>query len=761
MAEQSIHQKNVETDGVRLIHVTFFKDEYAKTMSTKDMALWELRDLILTTSADAKDDLQYLKLAWFGNRPSDKNCLRNNANVDGLSGSVAEHDASTMSFDEAVRRLREARVTALVYTSPSNTEAKPRWRVVAPTSESCPPDLHSRLIARLNGILGGVLSGESFTLSQSYYFGKINGNPYHRVEMTFGEYINLRDDLDETAIYKKSNSKIDNLQLTDVKGIKPDVPISSLTDDRLKSVPAEAIYMIEHAEPPVNASEKVRGHKGGKAHCYVVGSLVRAGLNNAQIKAVYRLGKIAIGPSGHSRRFDGYVERVIALCRSTQREKAKPGVNLGDFRAYMPMHNYIYMPTREPWPAASVNARLGSIPLVNSNGEPMLDDKGKQQTMPASVWLDRNRPVEQMTWAPGLPALISNRLMADGGWIHRPDVTCLNLYRPPIISLGDASKAKPWIEHVHGVYPNDARHIVIYLAQRVQRPAEKINHGLVLGGLPGIGKDTILEPVKRAVGPWNFTEISPHQIMRTDFNGYLKSVILRVNEARDLGETNRFQFYEHMKPYLASPPDVLRCNEKYLHEHAVANVCGVIFTTNYKTNGLYLPGDDRRHYVAWSDVKQEDISDGYWKELWGWYENHNGYAHVAAYLHTLDISAFNPKAPPAKTEAFWAIVDANQAPEESELADILDLMDKPAAVTLNDIRNASGLHSQFSWWLNDRRNRRLIPHRFESCGYVPVRNDTAEDGRWKINDARQVIYARRDLSLQDQLVAARERVRAG
>ena len=59
-----------------------------------------------------------------------------------------------------------------------------------------------------------------------------------------------------------------------------------------------------------------------------------------------------------------------------------------------------------------------------------------------------------------------------------------------------------------------------------------------------IGKDTLLEPVKRAVGPWNFVEVSPQQVLGR-FNGFLKSVILRVSEARDLGEFDRFAFYDH------------------------------------------------------------------------------------------------------------------------------------------------------------------------------------------------------------------------
>jgi hypothetical protein len=102
----------------------------------------------------------------------------------------------------------------------------------------------------------------------------------------------------------------------------------------------------------------------------------------------------------------------------------------------------------------------------------------------------------------------------------------------------------------------------------VQRPQVKINHALVLGGLQGIGKDTLLQPVKRAAGPWNVSEVSP-QHMLGRFNGFLKSVILRVNEARDLGEVNRFAFYDHLKAYTAAPPDVLRVDEKNLREYSV------------------------------------------------------------------------------------------------------------------------------------------------------------------------------------------------
>ena len=255
-----------------------------------------------------------------------------------------------------------------------------------------------------------------------------------------------------------------------------------------------------------------------------------------------------------------------------------------DFIAFLPRHSYIYRPTREMWPATSVNVRLGKI-----------DD------MAASTWLDQNRHVEQMTWVPGKPELIRDQLIREGAWIRKVGDTCFNLYRPPTVELGDASKATPWLDHVAGLLGDDADHRTLPCSQSAA-PGEKINHGLLIIGEQGIGKDTMLEPIKHIVGPWNFSEVFP-QHMLGRFNGFVKSVILRVSEARDLGDVNRYQFYERVETYMAAPPDVLRVDEKHLREHSVINCVGIIITSNHKTDGIYLPSDDRRHYVAWSDLR--------------------------------------------------------------------------------------------------------------------------------------------------------------
>jgi hypothetical protein len=250
------------------------------------------------------------------------------------------------------------------------------------------------------------------------------------------------------------------------------------------------------------------------------------------------------------------------------------GVNLEDFIAYPPTHVYVFKPCREVWIATGVDACVPPVPVLTKAGKPKRDKNGKPIVIRATRWLDQNQRVECMTWCPGQPMLIPDRLVVHGGWIERRGVTTFNLYRPPRLKLGDATKTQSWLDHVHKVFEQvDAEHIIKWLAHRVQHPGEKINHALVLGGDQGIGKDSMLEPVKRAVGPWNFHEVSPTHLLGR-FNNFVKSVILRVNEGRDLGEVDRFKFYDHMKIYTAAPPDVLRVDEKHLREHYVFNVLG-------------------------------------------------------------------------------------------------------------------------------------------------------------------------------------------
>ena len=146
---------------------------------------------------------------------------------------------------------------------------------------------------------------------------------------------------------------------------------------------------------------------------------------------------------------------------------------LDDFLAYLPPHQYIYMPTGELWPAASVNAacrRSRSAPAARRTCRPAPGSTAtgrRADDLGAGRADDDRGPPDRPTAAgsSARAARVLQPLPAADRSAPRP---------------GDADR---WLDHVEQrLSGDDADHIISWLAHRVQRPDEKINHALVLGG---------------------------------------------------------------------------------------------------------------------------------------------------------------------------------------------------------------------------------------------------------------------------------------
>jgi hypothetical protein len=211
---ESAAKENVGTNGstgstaasdidTRKVVLTFIRDKTGSRMWHKDFTLPQWRDIILKGNADSKDKLLWLKGAIFGRFKSNRGSYRTNINVNLLTAVMAEYDKpqngveKAISFDEAVTIIKKARLRALLYTSPSHKEGKPRWRIIFPLSVYIdnPKVRHEVLVAMINGLFNSQIAPESFTLSQAYYFGSVNNNPDHRCEIVDGDFLDLRDDL--------------------------------------------------------------------------------------------------------------------------------------------------------------------------------------------------------------------------------------------------------------------------------------------------------------------------------------------------------------------------------------------------------------------------------------------------------------------------------------------------------------------------------------------------------------------------------------
>ena len=443
------------------------------------------------------------------------------------------------------------------------------------------------------------------------------------------------------------------------------------------------------------------------------------------------------------------VEALQAIEDLDMDDPDRPNVDLWytDLVAHSPTGRFIYRPTRELWPSTTVDKRLRKV------GQPPF-------AIAASTYIMRTDAVEQMSWVPGEPEILQDTIVGEGGRISEKGRRVYNMYRGPAGSAGgDPARAQPWLDHVNMVYPDEAGHIIGWLGFTAQFPGRKINHGLLLGGAPGIGKDTILVPMHEALGPWNCQDVRPTEL-GDKFNRWQRCVLLRVNEMHDLGDDGKltmYSLYERMKVLLAAPPEVLRVNEKFLGEYYVPNVVKVAMTTNYKESGIYLPAEDRRTFVAWSPLAANAPGEAYFNRLYGWLQA-GGSAHVAAYLRELDISKFNAVAPPPKTTAFWSIVNANRSVGDNNLEDVIAAMaeaqsGQPEILTVRDVQDFAftrGMHDVANW-LGEQKHRRHVPQALERLGYVEVPNMNATDRRWLISGRKHIVYRHTSISVRQAI----------
>ncbi len=407
-----------------------------------------------------------------------------------------------------------------------------------------------------------------------------------------------------------------------------------------------------------------------------------------------------------------------------------------NFIYYAPGNSFVYRPTATFWVAEAVNAAASPI---NENGK---------IHKPAD-WLRMNMLATSMTKDPGLEGdFIKGIDYRDGMAIERTGAAVFNSYFGPTIEPGDAKLATPFLEHVRRVFnkPGDADQFLNFMAHRVQFPEVKPRFALLIAGDQGVGKDTAVEFCCAAIGSWNVANIEP-TALDTSFNEYAAAVLVRVSEAANLHDMNKWAFNERMKVLIAGTPDTMTINPKYGHKYSVRMHCGVIVTTNHMLGGIYIPQDDRRYDVIDSASKEEmglgdpEKSKEYFSWLWDWFVEGGGDRHVAALLLERDLSGFSAANGQRKTEAHASVVRANLT-SDHWLIDALDELGEPDAVKLSAIVdiiiNNGGLTA--------KEIHSKVQPAMARCGYYPKSNPERKDGRWNIDGKYTTVYGKRDLN---------------
>jgi putative DNA primase/helicase len=145
----------------------------------------------------AKANMPLVKLADFGDARTEKGSLRHDANVTAVGGIEGDYDGGQVTIADAATRLFDYGIRAVLYSSPSSTPEKPRWRVLCPLASPCAPERRREFAGRLNTMLGGVLAPESFALSQAFYIGRSASAAHYEAQDVAGH--RFIDEAEEVA----------------------------------------------------------------------------------------------------------------------------------------------------------------------------------------------------------------------------------------------------------------------------------------------------------------------------------------------------------------------------------------------------------------------------------------------------------------------------------------------------------------------------------------------------------------------------------
>jgi hypothetical protein len=133
---------------------------------------------------------------------------------------------------------------------------------------------------------------------------------------------------------------------------------------------------------------------------------------------------------------------------------------------------------------------------------------------------------------------------------------------------------------------------------------------------------------------------------------------------------------------------------------------------------------------------------------------------VLGYLKRLDISRFNAKADPPKTEAWHQIVSASVNPEDMSISDAIE---GTQLATVKEIIAALQFKGYMDLAMSLQKNARKIPHILERIGMEVLPNPNAKaDGRWRLGDGRkETLYVDKRLPLNERLKLASARAAKG
>lgn len=234
--------------------------------------------------------------------------------------------------------------------------------------------------------------------------------------------------------------------------------------------------------------------------------------------------------------------------------------------------------------------------------------------------------IEALTYAPGDDRLIPGK-----------SLPVFNKWRPTAakpLQVFDKD-VQPWLDHVEyvlGSRPERDR-FVKWSAFVAQLPEEKPNWHFLILSHQGVGKDTMVEPLKRAVGVDNWKEDMIDNLAG-NFNDGAETKLMVISEASQPKWDAR-KAETVLKQVLSKPPDEIWINQKNIPRYKIPNRLAAIMFSNEAIPVSLDPDQRRLHVLNCRSVQPKAPS--YYQALWDWL-NKGGTEITAGYLLSYSLS---------------------------------------------------------------------------------------------------------------------------
>lgn len=635
------------------MRVTFFADKFASTAETVELTPDELYARIEAAPVVAnKGECGLVKLATFGDKRSARNSLRTNENMQdgGLWGVEGDYDGEEIGPEAAASLLRDAGVHAFIYTSPSHKPDRPRWRVLCPTSQALEPKERDDLIRRLNAIVGGVFSPESFTRSQAFYYGRVQGVEFETYRVEGRRFID---------------------EATEIEGVGQR---GKRYDKRGQPILAQRRISDEDLAAEIEAGKNVHPNM-----------LVLAwrGWTEDQLRAVLERSKIK---EDRPKDWADRMKRIPALVASgkdkklqraaeTFRDEARREKQIEEARRIGDSLDEAPLPT-----VMNLDEMLRDLVYVGDSGAvvhtPTMRVRRHQQVageyaaskeyvetsagvraVPAiKLWRESERrvSVDSITWAPGAPKFCAPPEGSDAGG------RAVNIWRglPPMEAPDDwQERVRPWEEHLAYLIPVEAERerFIQWLAHIVQAPGVLPHTAyLFYTETRGIGRNWLGGVLARVLAGYVAVGVSLGQVLDGGFNDRVSRKLLAVvDETREGLGAKKYERGNALQRIVTE--ELREINPKFGVKRVEKNCLRWLMFTNF-ADALPFDNEDRRIIVIENPSVCRD--EAYYSRLYALQDDAAFVASVRRWLEMVDLSAFNPGARAPMNAAKRTALDA-------------------------------------------------------------------------------------------------------